>query len=362
MDLRRSVPLAFAFSAVLPACNPYHNRGGEYLAGSVDPVKFAKPYQGAGYSKGAAFGTFMPIAANYKGGLVAYYSFPFGTIPAGTPFTASDTDPNASFPAPLAYAFDPTPPTNPFPAKPACKVADGYVYDERRDGYRLDEQGNIMTDLPNDPAYLPIVSEVAVKSAGEPCQDVKSAESVTQRSDVTIPSGIMPPPVNTTQFPTGKPDGNFLAWAIIDPSADVFLASAALGGNTHDANTGLGSQRWGWFDHFLLAYLDGGYIPTLTHPVGGMMGNPDTQVTELQTQILYVPDTVSVGGMMMPGTQGMGFDIMQFKRDEPGYSPICHVIMFTPTDPTMLPTSFTDVTAANIKTDNSLYIACLQVK
>ncbi|HZS38794.1 MAG TPA: hypothetical protein VFF06_18305 [Polyangia bacterium] len=372
MDLRRSVPFALAVSALVPACNPYHNRGGEFLAGSVDPNKFPAAFQGPGYTKGQGFGSFAPVAAN--GGRLAYYSFPFnqmagGPIAPGTLLTASDSDMTATFLAPLAYVFDPSPPTSPFPAKPACVVPPNYVFDERRDAYRLDEQGAIFTELPDltgqisslsGAAYAPIVSEITVKSAGEPCNDPKSAETLVSRTDVMFPNGLNPAPVGQNTFPFGKLDAppNFLAWAIIDPSAEVLNPDGTL-----NPTTGLGPQKWGWFDHFLLAYIDGGYIPTMMHTVPGMNGAPDTQVTELVPQIMYVPDTIPDGmGGVMPGTPGAGNDILQFARTDAGYSPLCHIIMYTPTDPTMLETEFSQVTAAEVKTDNNQYIACLQVQ
>jgi hypothetical protein len=379
METRRTYLLVLAVTALLPACNPYHNRDGEYYAGSVDPVNFNAAYQGTGYTKGSSFGTFTPAAANYKGGLLAYYSFPFVNGAVGVPLTASSIDvtgapvnPMASFIAPLAYVFDPQPVTNPFPTKQKCVAPPNYTYDERTDGYRLDEQGNVFTDLPDDlkgyfggkANYLPLVSEVVAQSNSEPCQGVKSAETIVSHTDVTLPGGLQQPVVaSPNNFAVGKTDGNFLMWAVVDPSADVLLPDAVLGGNSHNPNTGLGPQRWGWFDHFLLAYLDGGYIPTNTHTVPGMMGMPDMTITEMVPQIMYVPNAVPDGmGGVTAGTPGMGFDVMQFQRGDAGYSPLCHVLFFAPVDPMNLPTSFDQVDMTTVQPDTGTFIACIQVK
>ncbi len=396
MDLRRSVPLALALSALVPGCNPYHNRSGGFLAGSVDPVNFPAPYQGQGFTHNVAPGTFVPAAASYNGNTIAFFSFPVsGTMPITTlapgQLLTATNDPNAmpgnqppSFAAPVAYVFDPQAPatagmptasTSPYPAMQKCTPPANYVYDERTDAFRLDEQGSVFTALPDntgmDPGligegliYSPIISEVIVQSNGEPCQDIKSSDQVVARNDVTLPGGLNPPSPGTDNPPSGKPDGNFISWAIIDPSADVLLPSALFGGNQHNPNTGLGPQKWGWFDHYLLAYIDGGYVPTVTMPVMDMKGNP-VQTTQLVAQTLLVPTAIpdGMGGSMPNMAPGSGFDIMQFARGvDAGYSPICHILFFTPADPTNPPTSFQDVTAAMLQPDTNQFISCLQVQ
>ena len=397
MDLRRSVPLALALSALAPGCNPYHNQSGGFLAGSVDPAMFPAPYQGQGFTQNAAPGTFIPAAANYNGGAVAFFMFPVSgdmpitTLAPGQLLTAT-SDPNAmpgnqppSFAAPLAYVLDPQEPatpgmptamSSPYPAKQQCTPPMNYVYDERTDAFRLDEQGAVFTALPDttglDPGlvgeglgYSPIVSEVVVNSHGEPCQDIKSAEQVVQRSDVTLPMPLVPPAPGTNNPPSGTPDGNFLGWAIIDPSADVISPDALFGGDEHNPNTGLGPQKFGWFDHYLLAYLDGGYIPTTTGPVPDPNTGMPVQTTQLVAQTLLVPTEITnnLGAVVSNDAPGSGFDIMQFARGvDAQYSPICHVLFFTPPDPTNPPTSFQDVTAAMLQPDMGQYISCLQVQ
>src|SRR6185369_15672105 len=52
------------------------------------------------------------------------------------------------------------------------------------------------------------------------------------------------------------PDGTLLAWLIIDPAAGVYAP-----GKTPANDAGLGLQSWGWYNRYLLAYLDGGVVP-----------------------------------------------------------------------------------------------------
>jgi hypothetical protein len=136
-------------------------------------------------------------ATTASGAVVEYFAFPFAT-PA----------------VPPAYVFD-----------HRCAAPAGYAYDARRDGFRLDEQGTIFTALPSD-AYAPLVGEVAVVSNGEACQSKKSLASL-RASDVIVPS----------------PDGTLLALAIVDP------------------NYATGRERLGWYEHYLVTYLDGGELP-----------------------------------------------------------------------------------------------------
>ena len=49
-----------------------------------------------------------------------------------------------------------------------------------------------------------------------------------------------------------------MAWLIIDPAAAVYKFT-----DDPQRLRGLELQKWGWFNRYLLAYLDGGYIPTM---------------------------------------------------------------------------------------------------
>jgi len=344
--------LVLVTAAGAAACNPYE-RSGEYYAGPVDPKDFPRVYRGVGATANS-FGVFEPSPAFVRGEMVGYFAFP---VPAGVkPLTIR----TAAKAPPVAYVFDPGD-VSPFPTPAKCKPPANYTYDAQRDFVRFDEQGSVFSTLPTRSldavtmaekfTYVPVVAEVKVTSNGEPCQDAKSAANVVARPDVTVmvkPGTSPPQPV---------PSGRYLAWAVIDPVADVFF----LGG-AQNPQTFLGPQKWGWFNHYLLAYLDGGFIPTTEVTVPGQNGAADTQETRATEQVLYVPDTVvdPATGMAAPNTApGSGFDVLDFKRSDAGYSPICHLKLFTPADPMNPPRDATAIPAATV-VDTMTYLYCLQ--
>jgi len=164
-----------------------------------------------------------------------------------------------------------------------------------------------------------------VSSNGEPCQDTKSEKTLRQRSDVEL----------KTQ---GEPDGKFLAWAIIDPGAGVYhRLGAPIGGDARTGNPpgGVDLQKFGWFNHYLLAYLDGGYIPTESI----MAANQGPTMVRMVTQDIYYPRSLVIHSGSLgtaPGKLGRGYDLLQFKRGEPGYSPVCRVLTYDAGDPRTL--------------------------
>jgi len=116
-----------------------------------------------------------------------------------------------------------------------------------------------------------------VSSAGQPCQRFKSRDQTEKAL------GLMA-------------SGKFLAWMIIDAGAAVYKYS-----DDPDMDTrGLDLQKWGWYNRYLLAYLDGGYIPTTEMMVTeNMVTKP---VVVMTTQKLYYPRTVlAMGTNGMPG-------------------------------------------------------------
>jgi hypothetical protein len=319
----------------LAACNPYDNRSGEYYAGAVNAELFQAAYVGKPASDGTP--TMRPSTAYVKDATapvgykqISYFAFPFpdppepsddASIPPYSPLALDTLSPDGKqgTDVPKGYLFDPRPPVSPFPDKERCAPPKGYVFDQRTEAYRRDQQGNIFSLLPDDPGYVPVVAEVPVESAGEPCQDIKSVSTLLRSDDVKVPAQRPP-----GESPITINDGKFLAWAIVDPGTDVL----PIGAN------GLGPQRWGWFDHYLLAYLDGGYIPTKVVP---QAGNRKEHV-EMVPQNLYFPtrrpkadptgNVVAVAGHV-----GDGFDIFDAARSDAAYSPVCHVFSFEPTDP-----------------------------
>jgi len=275
-------------TALAVACNPYAYQKGEFNAGSLDAANFAAPYKGAngdpnvnGYVSGR--GTFSEIRAYINHQPRGYYSFPFtsGQSQQGRDplllyrdLTVVNLDSVGSKRpyAPNAYVFDPAPP-NPFPETPKCTPPANYQYDEERDDMRLDEQSNIFTLLPiatevpgqaSKFDYVPVVGEIAVSAAGQPCQSLKSERTLNSV-------------LGTPAF-----DNNYLLWAIIDPSAGVYrvgevgsLTDRYLADGTPNPRYSRGQtfQKWGWFGQYYLAYIDGGYIPTQPVTVPVTVGN-----------------------------------------------------------------------------------------
>jgi hypothetical protein len=357
--------LALALSAAVPACNPY-NRTGEFYAGPIDAREFPRPYKGGGAVANSSNGTIIATLAFANDAPVGYFQFP---VPRnvnplrlrtriGTP---QETD------QPVAYVFDPET-AEPFPTAQRCAKPENYVYDVRRDFVRFDEQGNIFSVLPRATfsattgteafTYVPVVAESKVTTNGTPCQEPKSAENIVSRPDVTIETD--PPKIPLPDaLRTGRRDGKYIAWAIIDPSADVRFPEEQL-----DPITALGPQKWGWFDHFLLAYIDGGYIPTTEVTIPGMMGMPDQREVHAVEQMMFVPTVVpDPDDPTMPADNaapGSGWDVVQHRRGEAGYSPICHVIFFDPPDPLNPVTNEAAIPAAAMLPDEGLRIYCLQ--
>ncbi len=365
---------AVAALLLLAACNPYEKRSGEYYAGPVDPAAFPAPYLGAGGDPKRGGGVILASAATAHGAPAPYYAFAVSAAQAAAadPLAVSTDGNPTAIPAPLAYVFDPRlPPAgdmgggdmgpavapNPFPATPRCTPPPGYAYDAQRDAYRLDDQGNVFTVLPAS-GYAPLVAEVPVTSNGEACQSIKSAATLVSADDVVV--ATTPPKLpapNATA--TGVPDGRLLAWAIVDPGAEVRFPDGSL-----DPQSGLGPQKIGWFAHYLLTYLDGGYVPTSAAVVPGGSGTPDVTVVHIIPQNVYFPTAIPgalPSGVVVPraGALGAGYDILDAARGEPGYSPLCHVFSFAPADPLHPPTSAADIDASQLH-DTGTFVWCLQ--
>jgi hypothetical protein len=381
-------------------CEPYPT--GEFNAGAVDPVNFPPPYLGTGGDRTRpGRGTFTEIRAYANGNAIGYYTFPLSTTQAALPARdfipcQSDNDcPSGGFscnlqntptrcersclsdsdcpsglfcdsqttlcqldprlrlvsggnsvsqqPSPIAYRFDATTP---------CRPPPNYVYDPRLDDVRMDMQGNIVTTLPtaNYPqggtptwSYVPIVAERVVSGTLD-CQSVKSATTLLQRSDLTV----------------GTPTGNYLAWALIDVAAGVYRI-----GETPGTSPGILTQRFGWFDRYIMAYIDGGSIPTTT---------PDNGRTVLmRPQRLFYPRSnigTAAGGI------GRGYDVLEAGRNDGGYSPVCAVMTYNanqgaspctqasclPRDAATILSRYGGTGANAIQPANPPYIYCLQVQ
>jgi hypothetical protein len=338
---RRRVPLVGAHLlatslicvALAAACDPYQRFGkNDDSLGPVDPASFPPANLGTrGDHTRAGGGAFLQIGAFAGGMPAAYFAYP---VPASLadPLTVKGQ------PTPLAYAF-----------AAGCQAPAGYAFDQRRDEVHLDRQDSVFSALPQAtyPAgvaatsnYVPLVARALVTPAGQPCQKLKSEAAIKQ-------AGL-----------AAMPDGALLAWLIIDPAAGVFAP-----GKTPANDPGLGLQSWGWYNRYLLAYLDGGVVPVTDGKiVPQKLFRPRSMVTTTVTP---------PGGMAMtmaaPGRLGAGYDVLEARKGEPGYSPVCQVFTYdlgAPTDVAALPRDAAAIQAMyapTLQPDSPPIIYCLQV-
>jgi hypothetical protein len=361
----------------LVGCNKYEGvdawQGfgeGEDGLGAVDPVAFPAANLGSGGSRTQpGQGQFQETVALVDGNPVGYfpYLYPSADI-ADFLRIREDGGPNAAVPTIGAFNFDaPASGPNPVPGTYPCTAPPNYRFDEARDEMRLDQQGSVFASLPfatyrmgvaTGTSYVPVAAEWQASSGGQPCQRLKSRAQVEKI------------------FGPFKATGRFMAWLVIDPGAAVYkydddpdMEIEVLMG----AKRGLDLQKWGWFNRYLLAYLDGGYIPTeeATIMEDGMM----KQVVRMRTQRLYYPRSPVVGtnaaGMtiMPPGRRGAGYDVLQARRGDADYSPVCEVWTYDaggPLAPAQLPRTAEAIeqmpTAMLTPAPTNPYIFCLQVR
>lgn len=335
----RTLEMALALSlAALPACNPYQNFDGEYFAGAIDATTFAAPYLGELSGPPDQSGGVIAASTGWVGGSeVLFYVFPFNDAQNGQ----SDPLALAEVPTPKAFVFDPAQ-GDPF-GTPKCVAPKNYVHDQRTEAWRLDEQGVVFESTPSDPDYIPVVAQVPVASNGIKCQDTKSKKNLYERKDVTFDK-------------ESDGDGKFAAFAMVDPGADV---------QPNLAN-GLGPIHIGWYNHYLVTFLDGGYIPTEDVP-GTDMTDP---YTKMVAQTIYTPTAIpgmddDMNVVPVPGSLGSGYDLLDAARGEAGYSPVCHVLAYTPDDPLTPKTSVGELSQTELASAASAdadlgYVFCLQ--
>ena len=201
----------------------------------------------------------------------------------------------------------------------------------------------IDSTTPGSTTYVPIIAEVEVKSNGNPCQDIKSEATLVKRNDVSL--DLVPPPEGVVDaLPTGKQNGRFRAFAVIDPAAEVTTPKPPMEGNgarrhadrtpqpsAPSSTKGIGPQRWGWYKQYLLAYLDGGNIPLqVINPMGKLRAAPRTCLCPAPPcSGIPRPRCSEEDAVAGPG---IGPDVMEHRRGEEGYSPICRVWTFDPAD------------------------------
>jgi hypothetical protein len=343
--------------------DPYQDLKNETVGlGAVDPVTFPAENLGdQGNRMQPGSGVFTETPAFVGGQPVGYFAYPVKTAPGRDPLRVLDNGkPYPPVATPTAYAFDAADQA-PIPAQNKCSPPPGYKPDRRLDPitgwYKM--QGNIFTDLPkatytpgvaSASTYVPVVAEARVSSGGHICQELKSEKGLS-----TARGGKLP-----------KPTGNYLAWLIIDPAASVF----AFDDLDQTLATSIVVQKWGWYNRYLLAYLDGGYIPTQDVQVmGGTMAMPTMKtVKQMVPQRLYIPRSpLMMGTMMVAAEMGQGYDVLTAARGMPGYSPICEVVTYdakVPLPPEMLPKDAATIEAmfGPIQPATPHYVYCLQVR
>jgi hypothetical protein len=361
---RRSF-LPFAILAALGSLAACDVRDGrfdpdeEFSAGGIDPYNFPPPYRGTGAQREiAASGTFVEVGAFAKGRPIGYYQFPFSpgqiqttnySAPSATSWPEGVIDPlrvsgpgtdfraslNNPVPVPLVYNFDPPGGLNPFAKELACEKGD--PIDPYREAVPVDTQWNIFSFPPDRfttfpfgglPTwnYRPVVAEVSVGIRDIACQGIKSERTLLKNADDgKVSMDRLDPEPDKRRLGKPGPD-RYLAWAMIDPGAAVVRvgqkgADVLQGGKI----TGTSVQKYGWYGQFIVAYIDGGYIPVEDGP--RVAGAPTKR---MRTQRLYYPRStiIKTGATRAdPGGLGQGYDVLQASRfdDGPAYSPVCEV-------------------------------------
>lgn len=338
---RMVLPLSLALMG-LGGCNVYERwNGEEFNAGPVDAQTFPPDYLGTSANRQRpGSGRFTARKTFVAGEQTEYFLFPLSPTQraARDPLAVrSNGAATSAVPTPNAYVFDPG------AARPGCKAPEGYSYDLVRDAVDYADQGIVFSRLPTatyaagaEPtwSYAPIVARVPVTSQGEACQAIKSELALTEdRTDVSLP---LTQPVNGKRF--GIPDGTYWSYAIIEPAAAVYHA-----GSTTDPLNGIGLQKWGWYNQYLLAYLDGGPVPVVDE-----MTSAGVPVTHIVTQKLYYPRSlVKVGSAAAAAVGiGQGYDLLSARRGAAGSSPLCQVFTYdagATLTPDQLPKSAADV-------------------
>jgi hypothetical protein len=348
----RLVFLSCALTA-LATCNPYQHVGeNSESLGPVDPVTFPPGNLGEdGDRLQPGQGSFVEIHAFAGDAPVGYFAYDLPAVKAGAdPLRVlDDGKPYAAVPVPVAYAFDPA---------AGCRKPAGYKYDARRDDVHYDQQGNVFSALPKATytpgvavasSYVPVVQQIALSARSRDCQSLKSEDQVK------------------AAFPgaTAGARPTFLAWLVIDPGAAVHAFDA------EEDDPGIGLQRWGWYNGYLLAYIDGGVVTT--DDVEVMAGAATKTVVRMRPQKLYYPRVVlGTDAMGMPamedGARGAGYDVLETRLGDPGYSPLCQVLSYetpTPLAPEALPKNAATIMAmygGTVQPGDVKYVYCLQAR
>lgn len=362
-----SAGIALLTIALVGACDPYDGNfdpDEEFNAGGIDPFNFPPPYRGVGHARQtAASGVFTEVGAFAGGTPVGYYAFPFspgqlqttnygppsalawpeGSIDMlrvsgpGTDFRQSANNP---VPVPMVYNFDPPGGADPFAPQMKCAPPEGYEPNAFRDNIPLNEQWNVFTFPPDrftqfpfgalaTWSYRPVVAEVPVGTKDLECQGVKSERTLLKFADdgkLDVPRGE--PEADKRFGRLGLPtQGRFLAWALIDPGSAVVRVGEKPDVLQGGSVSGTSVQKYGWYGQFIVAYIDGGYIPVEDGP--RVAGAPTTR---MRTQRLYFPrSSVYRAGQRpedaQPGGLGQGYDVLQADRftDPDHYSPVCEI-------------------------------------
>lgn len=356
------VCLATLGSSVLAGCNIYPSWEGAFSAGPADPFNYPPAYLGTrGDRARPASGSFTETQAYAGGERIGYYAFPFSPValnstatPAPDPLSLTiGGNENPVLPTPVAYNFDGST-VEQAQGGARCIAPVDYTFNPQRDEIPLSEQAHVFTKLPQATysftatptwSYAPVVKEVAISDTNYPCQAYKEEEAITKT--------YKPIPDST----------RYMLWPIIDTGAAVYRLgqSAANSG-------GVGAQRFGWFNHYLVAYLDGGPVPTVTSA-----REDGTELVRMRTQRLFFPrsqiSTTRNGNTTTAnGSIGQGYDVLEAARGRSGFSPVCAVFTYdlgAATANNAVPKDADEIVAnyeSTFRPANPPYVYCLQLE
>jgi hypothetical protein len=354
-------------SVLVGGCNPYGNfNDPDRTLGPIDPALFPPGNLGTGGDrKRPGRGRFSEYTGYIDGAPVGYFWYALPAPPAGTdPLRLrEDGKPYDGVPTPAAYVFEAVG-AGPLEDRPACTPPPDYSYSPQRDDVDYGRQGAVFAALPEATwaegalpltRYVPVVTETQMVARGVECQQLKSVKRIKEVM------GAVPPAT-----------GRYLAWLIIDPAAPVYPRDNPTGvlpmGRMHP---GIGLQGWGWYNRYLLAYLDGGYLPTEEVMAMSSGDSPaPVMVTRMRPQRLFVPRQIRTETGMAAGKAGAGYDVLEGKRGDAGYSPLCQLWNYgdpaVPVAPADLPRSVAAIMslpgASPAPVTPPSYVFCLQVR
>ena len=297
---------------LVSACDPYERFGkNDDSLGPVDPLNFppanlgVQPDGSPGNRRLSGLGAFTAVPAFAGGVEAAYFAYPF---PPGSDATSLRLD--AEVP-PASTCSTPLTGAHPPPAINMIAAATRSPSISRATSSPSCPPPATRPSWGRARATCLWSREIPVSSPTMGCQLPKSKETLAQFDGMTA----------------REPDGKFLAFLVIDPGSPVYPAGAAAD------HPGVGVQRWGWYNRYLLAYLDGGRDP---HRAGDRDGGQAAR--RHHGRAAWSPSACTYPRSLVIGRHGCrrgpgrawapATTSWPPGAEPPGYSPMCEVYTY----------------------------------